>query len=112
MGSNIYLERGVVYEFRVSGQNQIGFGQEAISYLETPEGPPSGPPTNLNYSFQTPDVVCLIWALPERKNRNGQIIRYDIQFNKKVDQATVFRRNTTVNRVSGALSLIPFCTCV
>ncbi len=88
------------YEFRVSGQNQIGFGQEAISYLETPEGPPTGPPTNLTYYFQTPDVACITWDTPIRKHRNGKIIRYDIQFNKKVDQAIITHRNTTVNRVS------------
>lgn len=88
------------YEFRVSGQNQVGFGQEAISYLETPEGPPTGSPTNLTYYFQTHDVVCITWDLPIRKHRNGKIIRYDIQFNKNVEQAIILHRNTTLNRVS------------
>ena len=90
----------MVYEFRVSGQNQVGYGQEAFSYLETPEGPPTGPPTNLTFYFQTPDVLCIQWNYPERKHRNGRIIRYDIQFGKKIDQAEIRHWNTTLNRVS------------
>ncbi|KAL0270992.1 UNVERIFIED_CONTAM: hypothetical protein PYX00_008241 [Menopon gallinae] len=89
------LERGVEYEFRISGQNHIGFGQETIKYLLTPEGPPTGPPVNISYRFQTPDVVCITWATPAREHRNGQITYYDIQFHKKIDRTTVPDRNTT-----------------
>ncbi|KAL1129262.1 hypothetical protein AAG570_013791 [Ranatra chinensis] len=92
------LERGVEYEFRVAGQNQIGFGQETIKYLLTPEGVPTGPPTNLSYHFQTPDVACLTWDPPQRPHRNGQITRYDVQFQKKLDQVTILDRNTTRTR--------------
>ncbi|XP_065213567.1 tyrosine-protein phosphatase Lar isoform X3 [Planococcus citri] len=92
------LERGVEYEFRVAGQNQIGFGQEAISYLETPEGTPTGPPTALSHYFQTPDVVCIKWETPTREHRNGKIVRYDIEFHKKVDQPVITHRNTTQQR--------------
>lgn len=89
------LERGVEYEFRVAGQNHIGFGQETIKYLLTPEGPPSGPPTNITHHFQTPDVVSVTWDVPLVEHRNGQITHYDIEFHKKVDHTTVTDRNTT-----------------
>ncbi|XP_050531444.1 tyrosine-protein phosphatase Lar isoform X2 [Daktulosphaira vitifoliae] len=92
------LERGVQYEFHISGQNQVGFGQEATEYLSTPEGPPTGPPTNVSYQFQTPDVVCIVWNQPSREHRNGQIVRYDVQFHKKIDQSTITHRNTTLNK--------------
>nr|XP_018903286.1 PREDICTED: tyrosine-protein phosphatase Lar isoform X3 [Bemisia tabaci] len=92
------LERGVEYEFRVSGQNERGFGQEVVKYFQTPEGPPTGPPTNLTYRFQTPDVVCIMWDAPGRAERNGQITRYDVQFKKKIDQSAVINRNTTLNK--------------
>ncbi|XP_063235458.1 tyrosine-protein phosphatase Lar isoform X2 [Bacillus rossius redtenbacheri] len=92
------LERGVEYEFRVAGQNHIGFGQETIKYLLTPEGPPSGPPTNISHRFQTPDVVCVTWAPPLREHRNGQVTRYDLQFHKKVDRTTIVDRNTTATK--------------
>ncbi|XP_025425132.1 tyrosine-protein phosphatase Lar isoform X2 [Sipha flava] len=93
------LERGVEYEFHISGQNQVGFGQEATEYFNTPEGPPTGPPINVSYEFQTPDVVCIIWEEPSREHRNGQIIRYDVQFHKKIDQSTITHRNTTLKKV-------------
>lgn len=89
------LERGVEYEFRVAGQNHIGVGQEAIKYMNTPEGPPTGPPTNITYHFQTPDVVCISWSPPTREHRNGQILKYDIQFQKKTDHNNIIVRNIT-----------------
>ncbi|XP_053987358.1 tyrosine-protein phosphatase Lar isoform X7 [Hylaeus volcanicus] len=92
------LERGVDYEFRVAGQNEIGFGQETVRYWFSPEGEPTGPPTNLSYFFQTPDTVCVTWDEPLRKHRNGQIIGYDVQFNKKNDHSTTIDRNTNKTR--------------
>lgn len=89
------LERGVEYEFRVAGLNHIGIGQESIKYMRTPEGPPTGPPTNITYRFQTPDVVCVTWDPPTREHRNGQIVKYDIEFHKKSDHNNVIFRNVT-----------------
>lgn len=92
------LERGVEYEFRVAGMNHIGIGQETVKYLPTPEGIPTGPPTNITLRFQTPDIVCITWDSPTREHRNGQIIRYDVQFHKKIDQVLGSERNTTVRK--------------
>ncbi|XP_048268196.1 tyrosine-protein phosphatase Lar isoform X6 [Bombus affinis] len=91
-------ERGVDYEFRVAGQNAIGFGQETVRFWYSPEGEPTGPPTNLSYFFQTPDTVCVTWDPPLRQHRNGQITGYDVQFNKKNDHSTTINRNTTKTR--------------
>ncbi|XP_044737145.1 tyrosine-protein phosphatase Lar isoform X1 [Chrysoperla carnea] len=92
------LERGVEYEFRVAGLNHMGVGQESIKYLQTPEGRPTGPPANITYHFQTPDVVCIQWDQPTREHRNGQIVRYDIQFHKAHDHTTIMDRNTTTKK--------------
>ncbi|XP_070160477.1 tyrosine-protein phosphatase Lar isoform X4 [Polyergus mexicanus] len=91
-------EQGVDYEFRVAGKNDIGFGQETVRYWFSPEGEPTGPPTNLSYFFQTPDTVCVTWDKPLRQHRNGQIIGYDVQFNKKNDHSSTIDRNTTKTR--------------
>ncbi|XP_043676312.1 tyrosine-protein phosphatase Lar isoform X12 [Vespula pensylvanica] len=91
-------ERGVEYEFRVAGQNSIGYGQETVQYWSSPEGEPSGSPTNLSYFFQTPDTLCVTWDKPLRQHRNGQIIGYDVQFNKKNDHSSIIERNTTKTR--------------
>lgn len=92
------VERGVHYEFHIAGENQNGVGQETVRYWESPEGEPTAPPTNLSYHFQTPDTVCVTWDKPLRHHRNGQIIRYDVEFHKKNDHSTVEERNTTQTR--------------
>lgn len=40
-----------------------------------------------------------MWEEPSREHRNGQIIRYDVQFHKKIDQSTITHRNTTLKKV-------------
>lgn len=89
------LERGLEYEFRVAGRNHIGYGQEAVQILPTPEGAPSGPPTNITYRFQTPDVVVIRWDVPLLEHRNGRVTGYLIQFYKKVDNSVVTERNVS-----------------
>ncbi|XP_011315054.1 tyrosine-protein phosphatase Lar isoform X2 [Fopius arisanus] len=92
------VERGVHYEFRVAGENENGIGQETVRYWESPEGEPTGPPTNLSYHFQTPDIVCVTWHPPRREHRNGRIIHYDVEFHKKNDHSAIESRNTTQTR--------------
>lgn len=89
------LERGIEYEFRICGTNHIGIGQEAVKYFTTPESVPSGPPINITYRFQTADILCITWDLPLREHRNGQILRFDIQFHKKIDHGLSAERNTS-----------------
>ncbi|XP_061378118.1 tyrosine-protein phosphatase Lar isoform X3 [Danaus plexippus] len=88
------LERGVQYEFRVAGRNQIGIGQETIKYWLTPEGAPKGPPANVTYHFQTPDVISITWDPPTRADRSGQIKKYDVQFYKRGDQSSLVEKTT------------------
>ncbi|XP_053606759.1 tyrosine-protein phosphatase Lar isoform X4 [Plodia interpunctella] len=92
------LERGVQYEFRVAGKNHIGIGQETIKYWLTPEGAPKGPPTNVSYHFQTPDIISITWEPPIRADRSGQIKKYDVQFYKKGDQASAIEKKTEGNK--------------
>lgn len=88
------LERGVQYEYRVAGKNHIGIGQEAIKYWLTPEGAPKGPPTNVTYHFQTPDIISVTWDAPTRADRSGQIKKYDVHFYKRGDQSSVVEKTT------------------
>lgn len=88
------LERGVQYEYRIAGKNNIGVGQETIKYWLTPEGAPKGPPTNITFHFQTPDIISITWDPPIRADRSGQIKKYDIQFYKKSDQSSVVEKTT------------------
>ncbi|XP_049874528.1 tyrosine-protein phosphatase Lar isoform X3 [Pectinophora gossypiella] len=92
------LERGVQYEFRVAGRNHIGIGQETIKYWLTPEGAPKGPPTNVSYHFQTPDVISVTWEPPIRADRSGQIKKYDVQFYKRGDQSSQIEKTTELTK--------------
>ncbi|XP_050563933.1 tyrosine-protein phosphatase Lar isoform X4 [Spodoptera frugiperda] len=92
------LERGVQYEYRVAGKNHIGIGQETIKYWLTPEGAPKGPPTNVTYRFQTPDIISITWEPPIRADRSGQIKKYDVQFFKRGDQSSVAEKTTELTK--------------
>ncbi|XP_063892852.1 tyrosine-protein phosphatase Lar isoform X4 [Helicoverpa armigera] len=92
------LERGVQYEYRVAGKNHIGIGQETIKYWLTPEGAPKGPPTNVTYHFQTPDIISITWEAPIRADRSGQIKKYDVQFYKRGDQSSVAEKTTELTK--------------
>ncbi|XP_028163729.1 tyrosine-protein phosphatase Lar isoform X1 [Ostrinia furnacalis] len=93
------LERGVQYEFRIAGRNHIGIGQETIKYWLTPEGAPKGPPSNVTYHFQTPDVISITWEPPIRADRSGQIKKYDVQFFKRGDQSSLVEKTTEGTKV-------------
>lgn len=69
-----------------------------MKYYTTPEGTPGGPPVNISHVFQTPDVLAITWDPPIREHRNGQILRYDIQFHKKIDHGLGTERNTTTRK--------------
>ncbi len=89
------LEKGIEYEFRVSGINRVGAGQEAIKAYLTPEGVPSDSPKNITTRFQTPDVIEISYDPPPEVSRNGQITMYDIQFWKAVAPEEKRIRSTT-----------------
>jgi len=94
----VLTEKGVEYEFRLAGQNEIGFGQEAVKTYRTPEGPPSGPPVNVTHHFQTPDTVSVSWSPPTREHRNGPITHYHIKFQKKDDRSSIQEHNVTLTK--------------
>jgi receptor-type tyrosine-protein phosphatase F len=68
-----HLEKGIEYEFRVSGTNKVGQGQEAIKMYLSPEGVPTDSPKNITTRFQTPDVIEISYDSPPEAARNGQV---------------------------------------
>ena len=79
------LDRGVKYEIRVSGTNQVGWGQEAVALVETPEGIPSAPPANQTFRLQSPTTVVVDWDPPAPELRNGKVTGYGIQWHRSND---------------------------
>lgn len=92
------LEHGARYEFRLSGRNNIGWGQESITYLDTPEGAPSAPPQNITDRLQSPTTVVFTWDPPSYQQQKGKITGYGVHFHKLMD-VTPTEHNTTNLRV-------------
>ncbi|XP_054706437.1 tyrosine-protein phosphatase Lar-like isoform X2 [Uloborus diversus] len=91
------LDRGTRYEFRLSGRNGLGWGQEFVTYLDTPEGVPTAPPQNLTHNLQSPTTVVIRWDPPISQYRNGHILYYGVEFHKASDVKSP-EHNTTVTR--------------
>ena len=92
------LERGTCYEFRLSGRNSVGWGQESVAFIDTPEGYPSSPPQNITNRLQSPTTVVFTWAPPLYQYQNGKISGYGIQFHKLID-LTPTEYNTSETRL-------------
>ena len=61
------------YEFRVSGINGIGHGQEAIALYLTPEGKPTDSPKNITTRIPILGVVEISFDPPPKEARNGWV---------------------------------------
>ncbi|UXI17727.1 RING finger protein 11 [Sarcoptes scabiei] len=97
------LELGTRYEFRLSARNNIGWGQESITYLDTPEGPPSASPQNITDRLQSPTTVVFTWDPPPYQHQNGKIISYGIHFLKLIDLTPVEFNTTNLRMVFSSL---------
>lgn len=97
------LDRGAKYEFRLAGRNNIGWGQDAVIFLETPEGAPTAPPQNFSYRLQSPTTIVITWGPPLLQYRNGQITHYGLHFHKSSDQSPLEYNTTETRKVYSSL---------
>ncbi|XP_064607458.1 tyrosine-protein phosphatase Lar-like isoform X3 [Liolophura sinensis] len=93
------LEKGSIYEFRVSAKNAVDFGQRAVKTVSTPDGVPRGAPQNFSAVGLSETSVKLSWDLPAKKLRNGEIIMYQITYNKLAEPINVEDLNITETSV-------------
>lgn len=93
------LARGARYEFRLSGRNLLGWGQEAITIVSTPEGEPTSPPLNITFRLQSPTTVAFTWEAPSPLHRNGYITHYSVQFRRRSSESSADDRNTSQTRM-------------
>ncbi|XP_028966965.1 tyrosine-protein phosphatase Lar [Galendromus occidentalis] len=92
------ISRGARYEFRLAARNLIGWGQEAIQQVTTPEGEPTAPPHDIRFRLQSPDTAVVIWERPPIAHRNGHIANYMIEFRKRGSDFAGNDRNTSKTR--------------
>ncbi|XP_077981464.1 receptor-type tyrosine-protein phosphatase delta-like [Glandiceps talaboti] len=74
------LANGVLYKFKVSATNNVGYGEEAVTELETPVTAPDGKPLNVTARATGPTAIKLQWSPPAFLNRGGPIVKYTIRF--------------------------------
>ncbi|CAG0879781.1 unnamed protein product [Darwinula stevensoni] len=103
------LDKGCEYEFRLSGCDDAGCGQEAMAHMRTPEGPPTGPPTNISFRFITSDIIAISCEEPTPLHSNGRILGYTLQLHK-TDTSLIWEKNfsTPELTVTGQGENIPF----
>ncbi|KAI1290100.1 Tyrosine-protein phosphatase Lar [Halotydeus destructor] len=99
----IDLDPGSRYEFRMAGRNDIGWGQDAVAFVETPEGPPKAPPQNVTHRLQSPTTVVVNWDPPLSQYRNGRITQYGVQFHKHSDSSPAERTTSQTRMVFSTL---------
>ncbi|XP_064477479.1 tyrosine-protein phosphatase Lar-like isoform X1 [Ornithodoros turicata] len=93
------LARGARYEFRLAGRNLLGWGQEAITFVSTPEGEPTLPPQNISFRLQSPTTAAFTWEAPPPLHQNGHITHYSVQFRRRASDFGAEDRNTSHTRI-------------
>lgn len=92
------LDKGTRYEIRVAGKNHIGYGQEALAFVDTPEGSPKLPPQNVSFRLQSPTTVVITWDPPPANSRNGKISGYGLHWHRS-SESNPSEQNTVHTRV-------------
>lgn len=90
-----FLEKGLIYEFRISAMNSVDYGEEAVATIRTPDGIPRGSPLNFTATGVSSTSIRLEWEEPSRELRNGEITLYEIMFHKMDDTIDVQDVNTS-----------------
>ncbi|XP_024914548.1 protein tyrosine phosphatase receptor type Db isoform X3 [Cynoglossus semilaevis] len=74
------IHKGAIYIFRLSACNKMGFGEEAVKEVTTPEDAPSGFPENI-YSEETSATSLLLsWKSVPLMEQNGKITKYSVLY--------------------------------
>uniref|UniRef100_A0AAY4AQZ6 Receptor-type tyrosine-protein phosphatase S n=1 Tax=Denticeps clupeoides TaxID=299321 RepID=A0AAY4AQZ6_9TELE len=74
------IHKGAYYTFRLSARNKVGFGEETVKEITTPEDAPSGFPQSIVAESATTTTILVSWHPVLLSERNGAIIKYAIQY--------------------------------
>ncbi|XP_056103037.1 receptor-type tyrosine-protein phosphatase S isoform X48 [Rhinichthys klamathensis goyatoka] len=74
------IHKGASYTFRLSARNKVGFGEETVKEITTPEDTPSGYPQGIIAESSTTTTMQVSWQLVVLAERNGAIIKYALQY--------------------------------
>ncbi|XP_051988286.1 receptor-type tyrosine-protein phosphatase S-like isoform X2 [Xyrauchen texanus] len=74
------IHKGASYMFRLSARNKVGFGEETVKEITTPEDTPSGYPQGIVAKSSTTTTIQVSWQPVTLSERNGAIVKYALQY--------------------------------
>nr|XP_023665142.1 receptor-type tyrosine-protein phosphatase delta isoform X7 [Paramormyrops kingsleyae] len=74
------IHKGASYTFRLSARNKVGFGEETVKEISTPEDLPNGYPRGIRTESTTATTIQVSWVPLELSERNGNIVKYALQY--------------------------------
>ncbi|TNN83520.1 Receptor-type tyrosine-protein phosphatase delta [Liparis tanakae] len=74
------VHKGANYVFRLSSRNKMGYGEEAVKELTTPEDAPSGYPESISSEEVSAASLRLAWKTVPLIEQNGKITKYSVLY--------------------------------
>uniref|UniRef100_A0A8C7ZM92 Receptor-type tyrosine-protein phosphatase delta n=1 Tax=Oryzias sinensis TaxID=183150 RepID=A0A8C7ZM92_9TELE len=74
------IQKGAKYEFRLCSHNKMGYGEEAVKEVTTPEDAPSGYPENIILEDAYATSLHLAWKSVPLIEQNGKIVKYSVLY--------------------------------
>ena len=74
------VHKGARYVFRLSARNKMGYGEEAVEEVTTPEDRPSGHPEGVAAQGNTASSIQLAWKAVPLVEQNGRILKYSVLY--------------------------------
>uniref|UniRef100_A0A673ADX7 Receptor-type tyrosine-protein phosphatase delta n=1 Tax=Sphaeramia orbicularis TaxID=375764 RepID=A0A673ADX7_9TELE len=74
------VHKGASYVFRLSARNKMGYGEEAVKEVTTPEDAPSGYPENIIAEGAAATSIRIAWKSVPLIEQNGKITKYSVLY--------------------------------
>ncbi|KAG7485299.1 receptor-type tyrosine-protein phosphatase delta-like [Solea senegalensis] len=74
------IHKGANYVFKLSARNKMGYGEEAVMEVTTPEDNPSGYPENIYSEESSATFLQLAWKAVPLIEQNGRITKYSVLY--------------------------------
>lgn len=74
------IHKGANYVFKLSARNKMGYGEEAVKEVTTPEDAPSGYPENVILEESSASSLRLAWKSVPLIEQNGKIAKYSVLY--------------------------------
>ncbi|MEQ2257876.1 hypothetical protein XENORESO_016986 [Xenotaenia resolanae] len=74
------ISKGANYVFRLSARNKMGYGEETVKEVTTPEDAPTGYPENIILEEASATSLKLTWKSVPLIEQNGRIAKYSVLY--------------------------------